>query len=81
MEWFKTINIAGVKLAEQELRNAVYTGSWLTDVKKYFSKNGCPAYRIGNKYLSGEMIRQDYLENATLFSITQDCMSTNTVRC
>lgn len=64
LEWFKTINIAGVKLAEQELRNAVYTGSWLTDVKKYFSKNGCPAYRIGNKYLSGEMIRQDYLEKA-----------------
>lgn len=26
--------------------------------------NGCPAYKIGNKYLSGEMIRQDYLEKA-----------------
>lgn len=64
LEWFKTINIAGIKLADQELRNAVYTGSWLTDVKKYFSKNGCPAYKIGNKYLSGEMIRQDYLEKA-----------------
>ena len=62
--WFKTINIAGVKLADQELRNAIYTGPWLTDVKKYFSKNGCPAYKIGNKYLSGEMIRQDYLEKA-----------------
>lgn len=64
LEWFKTINIAGVKLADQELRNAIYTGPWLTDVKKYFSKNGCPAYKIGNKYLSGEMIRQDYLEKA-----------------
>lgn len=64
LEWFKTINIAGVKLADQELRNAVYTGSWLTDVKRYFSKNGCAAYKIGNKYLSGEMIRQDYLEKA-----------------
>ena len=62
LDWFKIINIAGVKLAEQELRNAIYTGTWLTDVKRYFSKNGCPAYKIGNKYLKGEMIRQDYLE-------------------
>lgn len=64
LDWFTTINIAGVKLADQELRNAIYTGSWLTDVKRYFSKNGCAAYKIGNKYLSGEMIRQDYLEKA-----------------
>ncbi len=40
----------------------IYTGSWLTDVKRYFSKNSCAAYKIGNKYLSGDMIRQDYLE-------------------
>lgn len=64
LDWFKIINIAGVKLAEQELRNAVYTGTWLTDVKRYFSKNGCPAYKIANKYLKGEMLRQDYLETA-----------------
>lgn len=64
LDWFKTINIAGVKLADQELRNAVYTGSWLTDVKRYFSKNGCAAYKIGSKYLGGDMIRQDYLEKA-----------------
>ncbi|MDE7225825.1 MAG: DUF262 domain-containing protein, partial [Ruminococcus sp.] len=62
LDWFKIINIAGVQLAEQELRNAIYTGTWLTDVKRYFSKNGCPAYKIGNKYLKGEMLRQDYLE-------------------
>lgn len=64
LDWFKIINIAGIKLAEQELRNAIYTGSWLTDVKHYFSKNSCAAYKIGNKYLSGDMIRQDYLEKA-----------------
>lgn len=64
LDWFRIINIAGVKLAEQELRNAVYTGTWLTDVKRYFSKNGCPAYKIANKYLKGEMLRQDYLETA-----------------
>jgi hypothetical protein len=62
LDWFKTINIAGEKLTEQELRNAVYTGPWLTDAKKYFSKNGCPAYDIGKEYMTGSPIRQDYLE-------------------
>jgi hypothetical protein len=38
LDWFKTINIAGEKLTNQELRNAVYTGTWLTDAKKYFSQ-------------------------------------------
>ncbi len=62
LEWFKTINIAGEELTAQELRNAVYSGSWVTDAKRYFSKNGCPAYGIGSDYLSGSAIRQDYLE-------------------
>ncbi len=62
LEWFKTINIAGEKLTDQELRNAVYSGSWVSDAKRYFSKNGCPAYGFGGDYLSGTPIRQDYLE-------------------
>lgn len=64
LDWFKIINIAGEKLTDQELRNAIYTGEWLTDAKKYFSKTGCPAYNIANDYLSGSAIRQDYLETA-----------------
>lgn len=64
LEWFKTINIAGEELTNQELRNAVYSGSWVTDAKRYFSKRGCPAYQIGADYLSGTAIRQDYLETA-----------------
>jgi len=64
LKWFETINIAGEKLTPQELRNAVYSGTWVTDAKKYFSKNGCPAYQIGNKYLTGAAIRQEYLETA-----------------
>jgi hypothetical protein len=63
LEWFKTINIAGEKLTEQELRNAVYSGSWVSDAKRYFSKKDCPAYAIGSKYLNGTSIRQDYLES------------------
>ena len=62
LDWFKIINIAGERLTNQELRNAIYTGTWLTEAKKYFSKTSCPAYQIANKYLKGTPIRQDYLE-------------------
>ena len=64
LKWFKTINIAGKELTEQELRNAVYAGSWVSDAKRYFSKNGAPAAKIGGYYLTGSAIRQDYLETA-----------------
>lgn len=64
LEWFKTINIAGEKLYDQELRNAVYHGPWLSDAKRYFSKNNCPAYGLASAYMSGSPIRQDYLETA-----------------
>jgi hypothetical protein len=62
LDWFRTINIAGEKLTDQELRNAVYAGSWVTDAKRYFSKTGCAAYGMGGDYLSGTAIRQEYLE-------------------
>lgn len=64
LDWFRTINIAGEKLTEQELRNAVYSGPFVTEAKKKFSKTNCLAYKIGNKYMSGTCIRQDYLETA-----------------
>ncbi len=64
LEWFRTINIAGEKLTEQELRNAVYSGSWVTDAKRYFSKSSGPAYGVGSDYLNGSPIRQDFLETA-----------------
>lgn len=64
LDWFTTINIAGEKLTDQELKNAVYSGSWLSDAKRYFSKTGGPAYAIANKYMKGTAIRQEYLEAA-----------------
>ncbi len=64
LEWFRIINIAGVKLTDQELRNAVYAGTWVSDAKRYFSRTGCPAYEIGHDYLKGSPIRQEYLETA-----------------
>ena len=62
LKWFKTINIAGKKLTNQELLNAVYASPWLSDAKRYFSKSNCGAYLMGNKYLVGSPIQQDYLE-------------------
>lgn len=64
LDWFRVINTAGEKLYEQELRNACYTGRWLTDAKIRFSKNSCPAYQMANKLMNGVSIRQDYLETA-----------------
>ena len=64
LEWFRTINISGEKLTDQELLNANYTGTWLSVAKLKFSKTNCVAYKLGNKYLNGSPIRQDYLETA-----------------
>ena len=64
LNWFKTVNIAGERLTAQELRNAVYSGEWLTHAKKRFSKTGCPAQENYSKFLSGSAIRQEYLETA-----------------
>lgn len=64
LDWFKIINIAGEQLTAQELRNAIYTGEWLTEAKRHFSKTACPAYQIAEPYMKGQTIRQEYLETA-----------------
>lgn len=62
LEWFQTINIAGEKLTEQELRNAVFSGPWVSSAKRFFSKTGCVAFSLAKDYMEGTPIRQDYLE-------------------
>ncbi len=64
LEWFKTINIAGKPLNEQEIRNAVYAGPFVSDAKKHFSKKLCGAYRLGKDLVNGSPIRQDYFKKA-----------------
>ena len=64
LDWFRIVNIAGKELSDQELRNAVYAGTWVTDAKRYFSKSSGPAAGLGGDYLSGDPKRQDYLETA-----------------
>ncbi|HNZ51071.1 MAG TPA: DUF262 domain-containing protein [bacterium] len=65
LAWFRTINIAGKPLTDQELLNAMHTGSWLTDAKRWFSKSSAPAIQDGrDKLVTGTPIRQDILETA-----------------
>ncbi len=67
LDWFRIINIAGEKLTDQEIRNAVYTGPWLSDAKLKFSKSNCAAYLLANdggSLVDGSPIRQEYLETA-----------------
>jgi hypothetical protein len=64
LDWFRIINIAGERLTDQELRNAVYTGPWLSHAKAIFSKTGCAAYGLASKYVKGSPIRQEFLETA-----------------
>jgi hypothetical protein len=64
LDWFKIINIAGEKLTEQELRNAVYTGTWLSDAKRYFSKSSCAAADISDGLCAKSPKRQELLETA-----------------
>ena len=64
LEWFKVINIAGETLSEQELRNAVYAGTWLADAKLYFSKLNCAGNNLSKDYVSCKVNRQELLEIA-----------------
>lgn len=64
LERFQIVNIAGEELTNQELLNAQHVGPRLTDAKRHFSKNNCPAYLLAKDYLNGSPIRQEYLEKA-----------------
>lgn len=60
-EWFKTINIAGVPLNEQELLNAVYSGSFVTLAKAEFSNSQNANVQKWSAFVKGTVIRQDFL--------------------
>lgn len=64
LKWFETINIAGEKLTNQELRNAVYSGSFVADAKRYFSKKNAPAALLGKDVVTKSPERQELLELA-----------------
>ena len=63
-EWFRTINIAGVPLNNQELLNAVYSGTFVTLCKEEFSNSQNSNNEKWGAYISGSANRQDFLECA-----------------
>lgn len=63
-EWFKTINIAGVPLNNQELLNAVYSGPFVTLCKEEFSNSQNANIQKWSAYISGSANRQEFLERA-----------------
>ena len=63
-EWFKTINIAGVPLNEQELLNAIFSGPFVTLAKAEFSNSNNANIQKWSAYVSGTATRQDFLATA-----------------
>lgn len=63
-EWFRTINIAGVPLNEQEIFNAVYSGPFVTLAKAEFSNSQNSNIQKWSAYISGSVNRQDFLARA-----------------
>jgi hypothetical protein len=63
-EWFRTINIAGVPLNNQELLNAVYSGTFVTLGKEEFSNSQNANIQKWSAYVSGSANRQEILERA-----------------
>ena len=66
-EWFKTINIVGVPLNEQELLNAIYSGPFVTLAKAEFSNSQNANIQKWAAYISGDVKRQDYLRTALMW--------------
>ncbi len=63
-EWFKTINIAGVPLNDQEFLNAVYSGPFVILGKEEFSNSQNANIQKWSSYISGSANRQEFLECA-----------------
>ena len=63
-DWFDKINKVGLELTEQERRNAVYSGKFVTAAKKVFSKSDHPDMKQWRNYIKGDPKRQEILEEA-----------------
>lgn len=76
LKWFETINIAGEELTQQELKNAVYYGSFVADAKRYFSKRAnAPAYLLSKDLITKSPERQELLELALKWICAKDGIS------
>ena len=72
IDWFRRINVAGMELEEQEIRNAIYSGLFVTEAKKIFSKSEGKGVIRGRNYLKGAPLRQAYLETVLDWKSNKD---------
>ncbi len=63
-EWFKTINIVGIPLNNQELLNAIFSGEFVNAAKRVFSNSQNAEVQKWSHYIKGDIKRQDYLAEA-----------------
>lgn len=63
-EWFKTINIAGIQLNDQEMLNAVFSGPFVMLAKAEFSNSNNSNVQNWRAYIKGSANRQDFLATA-----------------
>ena len=63
-EWFKTINIAGIPLNNQELLNAIYSGPFVTLAREEFSNSNNANIQKWEAYIKGSVNRQEFLATA-----------------
>lgn len=63
-EWFRTINIAGIPLNNQELLNSIYSGPFVTKAKEVFSNSNNSNLQKWSAYIKGDVKRQEFLETA-----------------
>lgn len=66
-DWFKTINIVGVALNDQEKYNAIYSGTFVTKAKEYFSNSHNTSIQKWSVYINGSALRQDFLYTALMW--------------
>lgn len=63
-EWFKTINIAGIPLNQQEMLNAIYSGPFVTKAREEYSNSSNANVQKWKAYIKGEANRQEILQTA-----------------
>ncbi len=63
-DWFQIINIGGVRLNDQEMRNAIYSGPFVTALKALYSNSQNPMQQKWGSYVKGDPKRQEVLQTA-----------------
>jgi len=76
-EWFKTINIAGIPLNEQELLNSIFSGPFVTMAKAEFSNSNNASIQKWSSYIRGSAKRQEFMATALQWVAASKDMETD----